>query len=95
MHVHIAAVGREQIFLPIYRHGQTGDLKGGQLANRETISFFFHRRAVGDTGGEVGRGIFDLRDSDGVSGGAVGDLSTGAAAVIHNIQDVINIAPAL
>ena len=65
------------------------------MVNRETIGFALHRRAVGDAGGEVGRGIFDLRNCDGVSGGAVRDLPTGAAAVIHNVQDVINIAPAL
>ena len=65
------------------------------MLNREAIGFALHRRTVDDTGGEVGRGIFDLRDSDGVSGGAVRDLPTGAAAVIHNVQDVINIAPAL
>ena len=65
------------------------------MLNREAIGFVLHRRTVDDTGLKIGRGVFYLRDCDGVSGGAVGDLPTGAAAIIHNVQDVINIAPAL
>ena len=65
------------------------------MLNREAIGFALHRFTVGDAGGEVGRGVFYLRNGDGINGGAVGDLSTGAAAVVHDVQQIVDIAPAI